>query len=108
MKPGLTSILHLRWLIADLKLEMAVRRLARKYRPDQSRDDQGRWVGEGRTGDVRKILSTARRLIAASGTVSYQRCLDLCYPLLERSKPLGSDRNTWDFFKCMNACLGRK
>jgi hypothetical protein len=49
---------RLRWLIADLKLELALLRLARKYRPDQPRDDRGRWVDEGATD-----ISAARRTL---------------------------------------------
>jgi hypothetical protein len=31
----------------------------------------------------------------------------LCYPILGRFQIPGSDRNTWDFQKCMNACMGK-
>ncbi len=45
--------------------------------------------------------------ICANDQTQYQRCLERCYPLLERWQSPGSDRNTWDFHKCMNACMGR-
>jgi hypothetical protein len=59
------------------------------------------------TADVRSIIDTARQLNISARPDAYEKCLDLCYPLLERFQPPGSDRNTWDFHKCMNACLGR-
>jgi hypothetical protein len=52
------------------------------------------------------ILERAKQ-IAASGNASYQKCLDLCYPILERFKLPGRDFNTFDFHKCMNACFER-
>jgi len=56
---------------------------------------------------VRRVLSAFRKLEGADGPDRYGKCLDLCYPLLERFQPPDSDRNLWDFHKCMNACLGR-
>ncbi len=90
----------------------------RKYSPDQPRDYHGRWTSEGGNNedeskpipqgaaDTQEILAQSRQL-AASGQPTYEKCLDICVPLLERFQPAGSDRNTWDFHKCMNACLGR-
>ncbi len=57
--------------------------------------------------DVEAIIATARRLNLAVVSGAYQKCVDLCYPLLERFQPAGSDRNLWDFHRCLNACLGR-
>jgi hypothetical protein len=57
--------------------------------------------------NVQSILAAARRLNIAAGPGAYLRCLNLCYPLLERFQRPGSDANTWDFHKCMNACLAR-
>jgi len=57
--------------------------------------------------DVVGIIAHARRQRLARNPLNYQRCLDLGYPLLERRQRAGSDRNTWDFHKCMNACLQR-
>jgi hypothetical protein len=87
------------------------RRLAAKYDPDQPRvpagnSDGGRWTS-GESNAVQSIIATARRLNLAAGPDAYQKCLDLCYRLLERPRSPGSDRNTWDSHKCMNACLGR-
>lgn len=64
----------------------------------------GRWVRES-AHDVETIVAMAKRI---TGPRLYDRCIDLCYPLLERPGGSGaSDRNTWDFHKCMNLCLGR-
>lgn len=41
---------RLRWLIKDLKVDLTIQGLQRKYRPDQARDDRGRWVDEGGEG----------------------------------------------------------
>lgn len=59
----------------------------------------------GSTGEP-ALDSVLRRL--AAGPKSYPRCLDICFPLLERFQRPGSDRSQWDFHRCMNACLGRK
>jgi hypothetical protein len=82
-----------------------------KYDPDQPRvptgnPEGGQWTS-GASTDVLSIIATARRMNIAATSGAYQKCLDLCYPLLERFQAPGSDRNTWDFHKCMNACLGR-
>ena len=71
----------------------------------------GQWTNGG--GGNARGEATVRGIVAAfkrlgiAGVDAYQRCLDLCYPLLERYQSPGSDRNQWDFHKCMNACLGR-
>jgi hypothetical protein len=57
--------------------------------------------------DVQSIIATAKRLKLAARPDAYQRGLDPCYPLLERRQPPGSDFNTFDFHKCMSACLAR-
>lgn len=61
----------------------------------------------GGAGDLEKIITFARRKRIAGSPLDYQRCLDLCFPFLERPQHPRSDRNTWDFHKCMNACLQR-
>lgn len=38
--------LELRRQLADVKFELAFRRIFHKYRPDQPRDDRGRWVDD--------------------------------------------------------------
>jgi hypothetical protein len=48
---------------------------------------QGKTIGCGRTDDLSSM--------------------SLCSPVLERFQQPGSDRNQWDFHKCMNVCLGR-
>lgn len=88
------------------------RELARKYDPDQPRvpagsEDGGQWTNAQEGDEVQQIVEMAKRLDLAARPDAYQRCLDLCYRLLERPLSPGSDRNTWDFHKCMNACLGR-
>ncbi len=105
--------------LAAIKVEIKFRRLLRaleiKFDPNQPRvpagnSDGGRWTSQtGAAGqvspDVQAILDLAPQF-AAAGT-SMSQCLDLCSPLLERFQPLGSDRNQFDFRKCLNACLGR-
>lgn len=115
---------HLRELVKDLKIDLEIRRLCRKYSPDQPRDDHGRWADTGKeassgtetdsgkekevpSSDPTEILALARRLKLVGGLGSYAECLNLCYPVLERRQAAGSDRNTFDFYKCMNACMGR-
>ena len=97
--------------VHKLMAELATDAGVQKFDPDQPRvpagnPDGGQWT-DGATIDVQSIVATARRLNVAAAPDAYQRCLDLCYPLLERFEPPWSDRNTWDFHKCMNACLGR-
>jgi hypothetical protein len=43
----------------------------------------------------------------AASRADMDRCVDICYPILERFQPAGSDRNQFDFYKCLNECLGR-
>lgn len=81
------------------------------YDPNQPRvpagnPEGGQWIAAlmDKIGD---IISYAKRFNIAASPGAYQRCLNLCYRLLERPQSPGSDRNTWDFHKCMNACLGR-
>lgn len=86
-------------------------------RAPAGQSDGGQWVSVGRDSapstdrsvgpSPQDIIARAKRLNLAGSRSGYQRCLDLCYPLLERPQKLGSDRNQWDFHKCMNACLGR-
>jgi hypothetical protein len=55
---------------------------------------------QAKTGsDLQSIIATAKRLNLAARPDAYQMCLDLCYPLLERRQPPGSDFNTFDFHK---------
>jgi len=83
------------------------------YDPHQPRvpfgnSDGGQWTA----GDVQEapdlpqssITQRARQLAASRADM--KRCIDLCYRLLERFQPPGSDRNFFDFQKCLNACLG--
>lgn len=68
--------------------------------------DRGRGASSSADAVVQSFIEKAKRL-AAGGKSAYERCSDLCYPILERFQPVGSDRNTFDFFKCLNACLGK-
>lgn len=135
----------LRRMLAGVTFEIALRRLRRKYSPDQPRvpagngRESGQWTdgggnGAGRdssTGDEgigntreasgpsadrpsdgdpaepERIIAEAKRLNLAARPDGYLKCLDLCFPLLERFSRPGSDRNTFDFHKCMNDCLGK-
>jgi hypothetical protein len=103
-----------RWWLAATAVEMRLGQLARAlksgFNPDQPRDERGRWTDNGSSGNdtVASVIATAELLILAGGPLSYQKCLDLCYPLLERfTRVPGSDRNETDFHKCMNVCMGR-
>jgi hypothetical protein len=42
------KLLELKALAAELQWQLALQRFGRKYRPDQARDERGRWVDEGR------------------------------------------------------------
>jgi hypothetical protein len=77
-----------------------------QFRPKDSAANAPDQQAETRN-DVQAIIATARRLKLAGRLDAYQKCLELCYPLLERRQPPGSDFNTFDFHKCMNACLAR-
>lgn len=112
----------LRVLSLQMEADLLLRRnaLTFKYDPNQPRDERGRWAesandrdevsqpsAEPSTSITRDIVSRFRQLNASTRSDAYTACLDLCYPLIERFQPPGSDRNTWDFHKCMNACLGK-
>jgi hypothetical protein len=61
-----SKLLELKALAAELQWQLALRRFGRKYRPDQARDERGRWVDEGGPADTRNEndaidLSDARR-----------------------------------------------
>jgi hypothetical protein len=65
-----SQVLDLKALVVELKWQVALSRFARKYRPDQARDDHGRWVDESGAADIdgggsesnATDLSAARRL----------------------------------------------
>ncbi len=86
---------------------------ALKYDPNQPRVPAGsagggQWTGGGANGDdgsVESILAQAQKLAASNPSMS--KCVDLCLPLLIRPQPPGSDRNEFDFRRCLNKCLGR-
>jgi hypothetical protein len=123
-----TRLLRLRAQVAAAAVVTRLRLLADafKYDPDQPRvpagsPEGGQWTStgganddslasdEGRNQDgevsVESILAIAPRLAAARTRLD--RCIDICSPLLERFQRPGSDRNEFDFRKCLNACLGR-
>jgi hypothetical protein len=102
-----------RFVKPNSALERLYGRYERKFSPDQPRvpagsSEGGQWTSEGGFvgDDAEGILAKAKQ-IAMSGGASYARCLDLCYPILERFSLPGSDKNTFDFHKCMKACLGK-
>jgi hypothetical protein len=68
----------------------------------------GQWTGDGgdngESADVKEILAKAKQLAASNASVG--KCVDACMHLLERPRIGGSDRNEFDFRKCLNACLG--
>jgi hypothetical protein len=124
------------WLAAtavEIRMARLARLLDRKYDPNQPRlpagqPDGGQWTGDtsatheligvrpissqstvhdsGDAADVSvgSILNAAK--ILAASRASMNKCIALCYPLLERFQPPGSNLNEFDFRKCLNACLG--
>jgi hypothetical protein len=131
------SLARQRWLQAAAEVERCATRIARllraKYDPNQPRvpagsSDGGRWTGNGgiensredNSGEsdanernvtesvpsVESILRLAPQLAATRASMN--RCIDLCYRLLERFQPRGTiNINKWDFVRCLNACLGK-
>jgi hypothetical protein len=82
------------------------------FNPGQARvpagsREGGQWTDNsdaGESADVQNILDEAKRLAASHAEIG--RCVDLCLPLLNRRQARGSNRNEFDFRKCLNACLG--
>jgi hypothetical protein len=112
------EIAPLKWHTALTNLETAVRRYAlaqRKanFNPLQPRvpagnPDGGQWTLEGSDTLTPKILAIAKQLRLAASPASYQKCLTMCFPLLERPKPYPwSDINSNAFHKCMAECMRR-
>lgn len=116
------ELARIRHELAGLELDLQGlklrRALERRYDPNQPRmpagqPGGGQWTvgdGGGEAGESERarpesIITRARRLALATRPDGYQRCLDLCYPLLERPQPPWSDRNKWDFHRCMDECL---
>jgi len=56
------ELLALKALVADVRFTLALWRLVRKYRPDQPRDEQGRWVDEGGGSRPRAALAGMPRI----------------------------------------------
>jgi hypothetical protein len=61
---------------------------------------------EGGDSVVAEVLRKAKSLNLTASPADYQKCLNICYPILERPKRPGSDINKYDFHRCMSACLG--
>lgn len=58
------------------------------------------------SGDQASVSSQAESTVAQAKSLS--ECIEECWQLLERPLPAaGSDKNRWDFEKCLNACRGR-
>jgi hypothetical protein len=99
---------------AATRFILAGRRLANELRFNPNWQDQprvprgntggGQWTDGGAQG-VTQITAMVRRL--GGRKLSYNACVNLCLPLLDRKQGPGSDINYWDFQKCMNICLGR-
>jgi hypothetical protein len=73
--------------------------------------DGGQIFGPARNNAVwgLQIENFSRPMTIASSDSSrskYDRCLDLCYPILERPQPRGSDINKYAFHRCMARCMG--
>ena len=59
-------------------------------------------------GKPEQILDFARRMTVAGRSLTYQQCMDICYPILERPKfPRWSDINATAYLRCMAACMQR-
>jgi len=99
------------------RLERAfyVNRLLRKFDPNQPRvpagnSDGGQWTSDGGSASLDALGISADfwnqcTALAASGA-SMDECVNQCLHLLIRPQPPGSDRNEFDFRKCLNRCLG--
>lgn len=99
--------------IHELMAEPLIGFPVQKFDPNQPRvpagnRDGGQWASDrnsdNNSADVQRILATAKQL--AASRASMNRCIDLCYPLLERFQPPGSNMNEFDFRRCLNQCLG--
>jgi hypothetical protein len=102
------QISRLKWQIAAENCRNVLRRylLQVKYDPNQPRDEIGRWTSEGGDALTQKILAIAKQMKLAASPASYQKCLSICSPILERPKPYRwSDINRYDFIRCMSACM---
>lgn len=66
-KAELLELLKLKALVAELKFCLVLRRFSRKYRPDQPRDDRGRWVYDG---GRRRRQTDGQGTLADAGNVS--------------------------------------
>jgi hypothetical protein len=62
---------------------------------------------EKERADVDEIIGKAKQLAARGYSGKYLMCLNLCYPLLERAQPKGSDINEWAYRRCIAACMGK-
>jgi hypothetical protein len=124
--------IRLQWHLSAAAVEQSAKRIAdllrAKYDPDQPRvpagsREGGRWTtnggmenwseGNGGEGDANEGAATAESILrlapqlAAAGA-SMNRCIEMCHRLLERFQPRGTiNINTWDFVRCLNACLGK-
>ena len=112
------TLLAMQLLTLELKLDVLIQELERRYDPDQPRVPAGRsgggqWTSQGAIAphgaSFTEIVATARELrLSAINPNDRFRCNELCLPLLERPSPgPGSDKNYWAFQKCLNECLGK-
>ena len=114
----MTTLQEIRRSLAELKYDLACITAEFKFRqqmlalkagfnPLQLRNQLGRWALESTdkiSSDISEFVTQAQKLNIAAGPNAMSRCIDLCYPILER--PRLGDRNEWDFRKCLNVCLG--
>ena len=89
----------------------------RKYSPEQPRDRDGRWTGEGgaakaneacpnRTVDVQNVLAKARRSVPLVGMATKNASTFVC-PCWKDFSPLEVIAIGLELHKCMGACVGR-
>lgn len=128
----IASLLRLKSALLAAALEASAKRFADalKYSIDQPRvpsgsPEGGQWTGgepeagpeevahkprslEKIAGEPVKILEFAKQMLAAGRSLTYQQCMDICYPILERYKSTRwSDVNSTAFLRCMAACQER-
>ena len=128
----IASLIRLKSAFLTAALEVSAKRFAGalKYSSDQPRvpsgsPEGGQWTGgepeadseeiarsprslEKIAGEPVKILEFAKRMVVAGRSLTYQQCMDICYPILERYKSIRwSDVNYTAFLRCMAACQKR-
>jgi hypothetical protein len=83
------------------RLERRIRKERRSLHSDRTRLLDG--IADRATFVPSKRPYTAGLQLA----IASPECIEKCYHLLERPLPYPwSDKNTWDFHRCINECMG--